>query len=355
MTTSLREAARAQSGQAMNHYRKPPLSADAIAKASGASIMAMILSLDLRLKRNGPHELTGPCPRCLGVDRFNINTTKGAWFCRGCGAKGGDGISLLMHVRELEFREAVEDINGEGSDDRPAPAPAPIEAKPKRQDDDEAAREAFIRRMVEKTLRGIVPICGTPGEVYLRDVRKIDTGAIADVLNSTAAIGWRPECFFQEPGHRLDQQRLGCIVGVMTDPITALPTGAISRTYLTPDLKKIGKAKTLGAPMGIVRLSPDDEVLEGLFLAEGLETALAAMSIGLRPVWSTGSTALMASFPVLAGISALNILVDHDLNGAGEKAAREAEARWRSAGREVDLSRPISRGDFNDVLAGGDR
>jgi phage/plasmid primase-like uncharacterized protein len=93
----------------MSHYRKPLLSADAIAKASGASIMATILSLDLRLKKNGPRELTGACPRCGGVDRFNM----GAWFCRGCDAKGGDGISLLMHARGLPFRDAVEGINGE--------------------------------------------------------------------------------------------------------------------------------------------------------------------------------------------------------------------------------------------------
>src|ERR1700721_612392 len=107
----------------MSHYRKPRLSDAAIAKASGASIMATILSLDLRLKKNGPHGLTGACPRCGGVDRFNINTTKGVWFCRGCDAKGGDGIGLLMTCRGVPFREAVEDINGESAVDRPAPAP----------------------------------------------------------------------------------------------------------------------------------------------------------------------------------------------------------------------------------------
>ena len=63
----------------------------------------------------------------------------------------------------------------------------------------------------------------------------------------------------------------------MSDPATAKQTGAISRTYIGADLTKIGKAKTLGSPIGIVRLSTDDEVLGGLFLAEGLETALAGL------------------------------------------------------------------------------
>jgi phage/plasmid primase-like uncharacterized protein len=146
----------------MSYHRKPPLSADAIAKARGASIMATLQGLDLRLKKNGPHELTGACPRCGGVDRFNINTTKGAWFCRGCDAKGGDGISLLMHVRGLEFREAVEDLTGESAAvERPAPTPieAAAKAKPAK---DEAAREAFILRMAAEAIAGMVPIIGTP-------------------------------------------------------------------------------------------------------------------------------------------------------------------------------------------------
>jgi hypothetical protein len=80
-------------------YRKPRLSADAIAKASGSSIMAVLQSLDLRLKQDGPHELAGDCPRCGGVNQFSINATKGSWSCRGCDAKGNAGISLLMHAR----------------------------------------------------------------------------------------------------------------------------------------------------------------------------------------------------------------------------------------------------------------
>jgi hypothetical protein len=104
--------------------------------------------------------------------------------------------------------------------------------------------------------------------------------------------------------------------------------------------------------MGIVRLSRDDEVLEGLCLSEGLESALAGMSLGLRPMWSTGSTALMSKFPVLPGIAALNIFADHDPNGAGEKAARAAEARWRAAGREVNIYQTDALGDLNTLFRG---
>jgi hypothetical protein len=106
-------------------------------------------------------------------------------------------------------------------------------------------------------------------------------------------------------------------------------------------------------PAGIVRLSLDEDVLSGLFLTEGLESALAGMSIGLRPMWSVGSRAIMAKIPVLAGVECLTILADHDDNGAGEKAALELQARWRSAVKEAHVWKPKSRGDLNDIVMGG--
>jgi putative DNA primase/helicase len=136
----------------------------------------------------------------------------------------------------------------------------------------------------------------------------------------------------------------------MTDPITARPTGAISRTYVDDDLRKVGKAKTLGSPSGIVRLTPDEDVLSGLHLGEGLETALTAMAVGLRPTWATGSTETMKKFPVLPGIDCLTIVADHDANGAGERAGREVEDAWRCTGRETRILMADRPGDLNDTL-----
>ncbi len=193
------------------------------------------------------------------------------------------------------------------------------------------------------------PVRGKPGERYLREERRIEPDAIADVLERTDAIGWHPAVYFHNEEHPLHGKRLGAIIGVMTDAETAQPTGAIARTYLS-DGRKVDKAKTLGSPTGIVRLSEDADVLEGLFLAEGLETALTAMALGLRPTWATGGTAEMARFPVLPGIEALTIISDHDPSGAGERAARAVEAAWRNAGREVRIFRSDEVGDLNDVL-----
>ena len=94
-------------------------------------------------------------------------------------------------------------------------------------------------------------------------------------------------------------------------------------------------------------------MLERLHIAEGLETALGAMSKGLRPMWATGSTAIMAKFLVLSGIKALTIIADHDANGAGERAAAEVASRWCEAGKEARVWKPKSKGDLNDMFMGG--
>ncbi len=255
---------------------------------------------------------------------------------------GDDVAACRDHVRER--------VGLERCPRRPRLANASRPIRPPESNAVEARRTAFVREQIATIVRELVPVRGTPGEQYLRAVRCIDCDLIADVLEGTDAIGWHPAVFFREEGHPLSGRSLGCIVGVMTHPITAEPTGAISRTYVDADLKKIGKARTLGSGSGVVRLSLDEDVIGGLHLAEGLETALSAMSIGLRPLWATGSTSVLKAFPLLYGIEALSIIADHDVNGAGEQAARNLERPYRRSGREVRIFRPDQIGDFNDVL-----
>src|ERR1700722_12943854 len=297
------------------------------------------------IKLIGQIDRCGPCPLCGGRDRFSINIRKQVFNCRGCAASG-DVIALVRFLDGCGFLEALEYLTGERAPAPSIPAPAATDAP---RDDDRDARALILARQIAFELR---PILGSPGETYLRDARKIVTSAIEDVLERTDGIGWHPAVYFNEPGHALHGRKLGCIVGVMTDPITAMPTGAISRTYIHEG-RKVGKAKTLGSPAGIIRLSEDADVLRRLHIAEGLETALAGMSIGLRPMWAAGSTALMAKLPAVSGIKALTIIADHDANGAGERAAAEVASRWREAGKEARVWRPKSIDDLNDILIGG--
>jgi hypothetical protein len=302
----------------------------------------------VQLKRVTSVDYAGPCPTCGGTDRFAINTRKQVFNCRGCGAKG-DVIALVRHVEGLPFRDAVAHLTGERVTPM-KPRPAPQQSSPRADEADKRVHE-FNLKIAASIVSEMRPSVGTPGEQYLRDIRKINMGSVADVLSSTYAIGWHPSVLFREPGHGLDAQRIGAIIGVLRDPISGEPTGAISRTYIHEG-RKVGKAKSL-AGSGVVQLSPDDEVLQGVHIAEGLETALDMMARGFRPMWACGSTAMMAKFPVLNAIESITIFADNDANGAGEKAAREVERRWLEAGREALVLVSPTPGDFNDITMRG--
>ena len=145
-----------------------------------------------------------------------------------------------------------------------------------RTDDGEAKR---ARESAARYVASLAPLLGLPGEDYLRLTRGISTESIKETLATIDAIGWHSSVYFNEPDHPLHKQKLGAIIGIMTDPATGKPTGAISRTYIHEG-RKVAKAKTLSSPKGVVRLSPDDEVRGAgvLFVCEGIETALAAMA-----------------------------------------------------------------------------
>jgi phage/plasmid primase-like uncharacterized protein len=300
--------------------------------------------LGATLKKAGACEFAGACPLCGGRDRFSINTRKEIFNCRGCGV-GGDAIDLVRHVNDCSYGEALVFL---GRDDFQPPKRAPAE-EPKPPEDD-----AFVRGKIAAIVRDLVPLRGTPGEAYLRETRRIKVDAIADALERVDAIGWHSSVFFNQPDptkplHDLHGRSFGAIIAVMTHPVTAEPTGAISRTYVTADLQKLTKAKTLGAPRGIIRLDEDASVTYGLGIGEGIETTLSVMARGFRPCWSTGDKALMAAFPALSVIQRLTLFADHDRDGGGLKAAQEAQARWLAAGRKARVRMTPELGDLNDL------
>ena len=76
----------------------------------------------------------------------------------------------------------------------------------------------------------------------------------------------------------------------------------------------------------------------------------------MKPCWALGSAGAIRSFPVLAGVEALSILVDNDeadRNGrrAGQEAALECSQRWITAGHEVRRIVPRRQGaDMADLV-----
>jgi putative DNA primase/helicase len=157
--------------------------------------------------------------------------------------------------------------------------------------------------------------------------------------------------------HRHPSGHIGpALVALATNAVTGEPQ-TLHRTWIDPtrpgQKASIDKPRLLfgGLPKAgaVVRLWPDWSVTSGLAIGEGIETCLAAAH-GFTPIWSTLDAGNLAAFPVLPGIEALTIIVDHD--PAGLKATEQCARRWHEAGREVRGWCPPAEGeDAADFLA----
>jgi putative DNA primase/helicase len=171
----------------------------------------------------------------------------------------------------------------------------------------------------------------TPVELYLNIERKLDLPAdlCGDVLR------W----------HAATSAMLALFRNILTDE-----PQAVSRTFLDAEGRKVGR-KFLGPVAGAaVKLDPDESVLEGLHIGEGVETCLAARQLGLRPCWALGSAGAVAHLTVLAGVETLTLLRENDV--ASERACEVSAERWHAAGREVLIDYSLIGKDLNDALRG---
>jgi hypothetical protein len=229
---------------------------------------------------------------------------------------------------------------------------AATRAAPQHQDKgpDAAQRRSFDYAV--KVWREGQPLAFTLSEVYLRH---------RGIFLKTwpAALRHHPETSFSvEGGPSLKLPTLLCRL----DDIKTNDFRGVIRIALAPDGKGKCKDPRLGTSIkrvngilsgAVLKLTGDEDVLEGLAIAEGPETALALMAANVRPIWATAGTTNMKAFPVLAGVESLTICADVEPSGAGVRAAEACAARWRAAGREVRVVIPrgdTDKRDFNDLI-----
>jgi putative DNA primase/helicase len=186
--------------------------------------------------------------------------------------------------------------------------------------------------------RATVPAKGTLAERYLVETRKLE-------LPDTDAIRFHPHLKFSRNG-----EFLPAMVCAMLDIRTNEFTG-IHRTFLTADAKKAG-VLTLGRKLGsAIKIDADDVVHEGLAIAEGIESTIAARFI-YRPAWSLIDANGINGFPILPAIEHLSIFADNDANKTGEIAAYECQERWQMAGAGVVIQMPPNVGeDIADIIS----
>ncbi|MDO9500270.1 toprim domain-containing protein [Falsiroseomonas sp.] len=263
---------------------------------------------------------------------------RGHWRDWATGERG-DALDLLAQARGLSMAEALRwalGWLGEGGDRSARPVPHRPVAPPVAP---AAAMPSATRDLARTIWREAVAPAGTLVAAYLasRGLSRPDD----------APIRFHPEC-------PRGAERWPAMVALMTDPATNQPVG-VHRTFLARDGS--GKApgpmpaKMMAGNAGVIRLTPDYDVVYGLGLAEGIETSLAVIQqFGWRPIWAATSAGGIAGFPVLAGIDALTIFADPD--AAGLAAADACAARWKDAGREAEVFSPPD-GDFNDLATEG--
>lgn len=275
----------------------------------------------------------GPCPICVGKDRYRYDNKRndGDWFCNVCGV--GDGFRLLQESLGIDFATAASEVDKIVNNFEAEPFRESIDIDRRRQSLNDTWKHAKSPR--------------TCGE-YLRS-RGIPIEQIAE-CNDLRGHG-KLRHIDNNKNYTYRPAMLGLIRNSKGEPIS------IHRTYigLLPKEKKImpplenitGSCVRLGEPQ------------DCLVLAEGIESALAAWALTGHPAWATISAhglAEMKSIP--RHVKRVIVCADNDRSFTGQEAAFACAKTMRQklkVGTSVVMPRHIGT-DMADVLAelGGD-
>jgi putative DNA primase/helicase len=317
-----------------------------------AILLADVVGRGVQLTRLGQTHL-GRCPFHLErTPSFHVYIDH--YHCFGCGAHG-DLFTFVMETEGVGFPEAVEMVAAMAG----APTelenttPLGVPSDGRKPTDDEVRKQLAKLRLALETWDESIDLAATLGLAHLTRPRA-QGGRGLDVPErvSGRVLRFHPRCPWRNEAGEL--VRVPAPIGLYRDIHTDEPR-AIWRRPLTADGRKDGDAKAFGPKSGCaIKVTAHEEVAESLHIGEGPETVLAGAMLGFVPAWALGDSNNLKKFPVLSGIEALSIFVDHDANGIGRQAAAECSARWTAAGRDVWRIVPDLMGDdMNDVVGGG--
>lgn len=264
----------------------------------------------------------GPCPLCGGKDRFRVSDYhgNGDWICNQCGH--GDGFDMVMKYRSVNFRQAVDVINLVLGESRPF-TPA------KKKDPTPALNNLWLAS---------IPLTGgDPVDKYLKK-----RGLKVPIRD----VRYCPGCYESDT-----KRKYQAMIAMVRDrdgvPVT------LHRTYLgdgrKADIESPKKLMTAKATLRgcAVRLT---EVGQTLGIAEGIETAMAAMQLFEIPCWAAVSSTLLAGWLPPAGVESVVIFGDNDGNFTGQKAAYVLANKLFLDGYRVRVEIPKQVGDWADAV-----
>ncbi|MEM7197445.1 MAG: CHC2 zinc finger domain-containing protein [Pseudomonadota bacterium] len=321
-------------------------------------LSALIMRCGVQLHKNG-HEWKGLCPfHSERTPSFTVNDAKGFFYCFGCG-ETGDHFDFLTQHQKMDFKAARAYLGGS---DVPVVRQMPAGNRPQKQ---ESGILDFAARMWAGADR---KLASTIAETYLQkrglDLRK---------------LGFQPAClrFIPKCAHPNKQtypaiiaKRLHCggraagIHRIYIDAQTgdkirdAMPRCMLGRcagSYI-PVWRGLG-AGQLRPPLDM--LNPSELAAETLYIAEGVEDALAIAV--LHPALRVVSALSLNNMPALIRTlppTLVNVVVCPDnpkIGNTQEHRAFDAICdAANSTRRNLHISAPPEGcKDFNDVLMRG--
>jgi putative DNA primase/helicase len=295
-----------------------------------------------------------PCPCCGGTDRFQwIDKGMGRFVCRALERQGGDGLALVMHWLNCDFKtalNAVSEVLGDGCAKLYRNQAAPANTS---NTNNHARQIASLWDAAEPVI---------PNNIAGLYLAERGLGALSMMPTALRYCSNLPYW------HKKDgkPRKIGTFPALLAE-VTAVDGQHVGlhRTYLNENGQKASiQAKDTGLTLPVKKLLASHEgasngaavrlqaIKNGkLALAEGIETALAVhLSSGL-PCWACLSAGGLERVHVPAEATHVFIFADNDANQAGQRAAQALAARLRTAGVNVRLFKPKQVGiDWLDVL-----
>jgi hypothetical protein len=181
-----------------------------------------------------------------------------------------------------------------------------------------------------------------------------DSGIIGRYLGTRGIALMVPPTIRLHPWlkHRSGAERPAMVSAIKHDThglvgvhVTFLARDGNCKAALEPN--KVMHGVVAGGAVRLAALQPDQPLL----VAEGLETALSLMAATGLPAWAALSAGGLKALVLPAEARTVVICADNDINGVGQRAARDAALRFATEGRRVKISTPPEAGtDFNDML-----
>ncbi|MGV6480547.1 phage/plasmid primase, P4 family [Pantoea agglomerans] len=260
------------------------------------------------------------CPVCGGTDRFRFDDQegRGTWICNQCGA--GDGMDLVKKALSLSLTEAAARVNGLTGSLPPADNTAATSVG----EDNEAARAAAVKQAQQL----VSSAQQATGNAYLS--RK----------------GWpQQSCLTLAKPQKiaLTAYRAGDLLVPLHDT-----GGQLVNVQL---INAAGEKRTLkgGLVKGACHIISTGKPAARIWLTEGYATGLTVHNLTGDEVWVALSSVNLLSLAGLArekhATLPLLIAADRDLNGDGQKKAKQAADASRAA-----VALPPVFGDWNDAF-----